>query len=219
MPYYELLCLASGKLDRKQLGNVLRKTCRAFMDNGATVTRLVPLGADGNGPRKLAYRIRINQVSYETGFYVTVCAFSSPTALDEVRRQLSIDERVLRHTVVRRRITDALLPIPDVNAKPPAQRLLDANDPEYALHKFIQEYQRDYPEGLSMGEVHNPPTSNEKASVGADDPLFNAQQNSVRDILAKLKETSPTARQEKDPGLAWLSKLKKPDPPEGGSST
>ena len=93
MPYYEVLCLASGRLSRNELTSVLHKACRAFMDNGGTVTRLAPLGADGNGPRKLGYRIRQNQVSYETAFFVNVCAFSSPATIVEVSRQLHIDDR------------------------------------------------------------------------------------------------------------------------------
>lgn len=216
MPYYELLCLASGKLNRKELGDVLRKTCRSFMDNGGTVTRMVPLGADGHGPRKLAYRIRLNQVSYHTGFYVTFCAFASPKTLDEVRRQLKIDERVLRHVAFRRRISDALVPLADVNDEPPSRSTVTMGDPQYELFKFIEEYQRDFPDGFSSGEIPGgvapmPPLQLEEGA------MVDKDQDSVHEIVDQLRATSADIG-EAETGLAWLSKKSKTsdpfDPPE-----
>lgn len=144
MPYYEVLCLASGKLGRKELGSLIHKACRAFMDNGATVTRIRSLGATGHGPRDLAYPIRINQVSYHNGFYVNVCAFASPSALAEVNRQLKIDERVLRHLAIRKPITDAAKPIPEIDQPLPARRQQNQSKPEYELQTFLAEYDREY---------------------------------------------------------------------------
>lgn len=212
MPYYELLCLASGKLNRKELGDVLRKTCRSFMDHGGTVTRMVPLGADGNGPRKLAYRIRLNQVSYYTGFYVTFCAFASPSALEEVRRQLKIDERVLRHTVFRRRISDALYPLADVNDEPPSRNTMDRNDPRYELQKFIQEFQRDFPQGMSSSEIPIPEVA---STVGLTEEVkaIDAQLESVRQIVDQLRATPTDVKTEEGAGLAWLSKVTGPEKP------
>eukprot|EP00171_Calliarthron_tuberculosum_P017277 IDg17277t1 len=108
MPYYEVLCLAHGRLGRKELGDLLRKTCLAFMEQGGIVTRLTAMGADGYGARKLAYRIRQNQTNYDTGFYVNVCAFATPDALNEVDRRLKLDERVLRHKTLNLPLESAL---------------------------------------------------------------------------------------------------------------
>lgn len=216
MPYYELLCLASGKLDRPQLTDVIRKTCLAFMDNGATVTRVVPLGANGNGPRKLAYKIRINQVSYESGFYVNICAFSSPAVMNEVRRLLRIDERVLRHMVLKRSLLDAVTPIPDVHDLPPVKRS-DPRDPDAALNAFLREYQRDFPEGLSLGEVEAPSHDAYPDTTSGDDVIRKRQETTVEDIVERLKAASPSAKEKVDPGLAWISKLKTPDPSDDSS--
>lgn len=214
MPYYELLCLASGKLNRKELGDVLRKTCRSFMNNGGTVTRMVPLGADGNGPRKLAYRIRLNQVSYHTGFYVTFCAFASPIALEEVRRQLRIDERVLRHAVFRRTIADALSPLADANDEPPARNTMTKDDPQYELFKFIQEFQRDFPQGLMSGETPSPENASDMDPLKTEEmKLLGGEDDSVREIVDQLRATSTGVAAEGDAGLRWLSKLEKPERP------
>lgn len=213
MPYYEVLCLASGKLGRKELGSVLHKTCRAFMDNGATVTRISPLGATGNGPRDLAYRIRINQVSHHKGFFVNVCAFASPTALAEVERQLKIDERVLRHIAIRKRTMDAVKPIPDIDQPPPLKAAVTKNDPEHALRQFLVEHEQD----LAVKEYEQ--TAEKKTEVLADDqqtPAFRGGQNGKMDeVVASLKAWSQAEKPTSDPSLNWLSDLKKN--PTGGS--
>lgn len=186
------------------------------MNNGATVTRMVPLGADGNGARKLAYRIRLNQVSYHTGFYVTFCAFASPSALEEVRRQLRIDERVLRHVVFRRRISDALFPLADVNDEPPSLNTMSKEDPQYELTKFIQEFQRDFPQGLISGETSPAEGASAIDALETEETkLIENEQDSVRQIVDQLRATSADIETEGDTGLAWLSKLEKPERPTG----
>lgn len=195
------------------------------------MTRLVPLGANGNGPRKLAYRIRRNQVSYDTGFYINVCAFASPATLNEVSRQLKIDERVLRHAVYKRSLLDCMRRIPDVDDVPNIARTLDPTDADFELHKFIGEFQQEFPHGFNSAEVFKPTPQEEvlkEGGVGQDGrarneiessrngaTAHNEQEESVRDILAQLKGTKSGAR---DGNLSWLSDLKKPKPP-GNDST
>lgn len=235
MPYYELLCLASGKLKRAELASVLHKACRAFMDNGGTVSRLVPLGADGNGPRQLAYKIRQNQVTHERAFFVSVCAFSSPAAAKEVSRQLRIDERVLRHCLFRRPLMDSLRRMPDVGDVPPISTAADPSDSDYELQKFIQEFRRDFPDGFSADELiqrqpflqkqsTQPPgaadlsasssrKSGDTEDVENDEDTALQQEESVRDVLAQLTKGMSPASSKSDSDLSWLSDIKKPDPP------
>lgn len=208
MPYYELLCVASGKLGRTELGDLLRKTCRAFMDNGGTVTRISPLGANGHGPRDLAYRIRINQVSYNTGFFVNVCAFASPTALAEVDRQLKIDERMLRHLALKRPIRTAVEPLPLIDELPPGGTTADPNDPNFALQKFLEDYEREFPDGTTYS------ARDAKDSQVADKVRSMNSDKAVKDVVASLKASSKAVGGNQDPGLSWLSDLKK-DPSEG----
>ncbi|KAI0561921.1 30s ribosomal protein s6 [Gracilaria domingensis] len=204
MPYYELLCLAKGNLPRKELGSLLHKTCRAFMDNGAIVTRIRPLGATGNGPRDLAYRIRINQVSYHKGFFVNVCAFASPQTLAEVNRQLKIDERVLRHLAIRKPIREAVKPIPDIDQGPPRGGRLNLDDPERALQEFLAEYERDF----AKREEED---MDDKELLDIDDVSSKPQTQAsgeVNEVVAGLKAWSKAEKPKKDHSLSWLSGLK-----------
>lgn len=212
MPYYEVLCLASGKLGRSELGEVLRKACRAFMDSGGIVTRISPLGANGHGPRDIAYRIRINQVSHHTAFFVNICAFASPQALAEVNRQLGIDERVLRHLSLRKSLRDAVEPIQDVDAVPPSEGHADPNDPDYILQKFLKDYEREFPKGTTY---HAGDADAKKAADGSSGGKWDSG-DEVNKVLANLRASSQTAKRPGgDRGLAWLSDLKKDpsDPP------
>lgn len=208
MPYYELICLASGKLGRAELKNLILKTCRTFMDNGATISRIAPLGATGQGPRELAYRIRRNQVTHKTGFYINFCAFASPETLAEVNRVLKIDERVLRHIALRRRIMEAIKPIPDIDAAPPAERGLDPNDPEYAMRKFMIEYEREFPDGsISLRGGSN---GTERVGVdGVPGKMSETDAKAVDDVVASLKASSMGKRSTKESGLAWLAAFEK----------
>lgn len=205
MPYYELLCLANGRLGRAELGDLLKKTCRAFMENGATVTRISPLGATGHGPRKLAYRIRQNQQTYDSGFYVNVCAFSSPQALAEVSRQLKIDERVIRHLPLKRSFKDAIEPIPDVDQVPPPTGGSDPNDPEFALRKFMAEYEQEFPKGA----LHQSSDLAKENKSSGDTDSSKPVDRTVDSVLASLKTSAQATKTQRSTGLDWLSRLKK----------
>lgn len=180
------------------------------MDHGGVVTRISPLGATGDGPRELAYRIRRNQVNHTTGFYVNICAFASPRALAEVQRRLHIDERVLRHLAVRKPHMAAIQAIPAVDSSPPPGRGLDPTDPEYALQKFLQEYQRDFPKG-SAYSAEEPeevalPEDVAPSKLGDDD--------AVQAVVEDLRATSTAATPK---GLGWILDLNKNSgPPRTG---
>lgn len=124
------------------------------MDQGGIVTRIAPMGADGYGPRKLAYRIRKNQVSYETGFFVNVCAFATPQILAEVDRRLKLDERVLRHRTLKKTLVEMAAPVPDMDEKIEDSGLAE-DDPETAIRRFVEEHRRQFPDGLRFNEKDN----------------------------------------------------------------
>lgn len=212
MPYYELLCLASGKLGRAELSSLIRKTCRVFLDNGATMSRIVPLGATGHGPRELAYRIRRNQVTYKTGFYINFCAFASPETLAEVNRVLKIDERILRHLAIRKPVMEAIMPIPDVDDVPRMKQELDPNDPEYAMRKFMLEYEQEFPSG-SMTLKERSDGFGSAAVEGDGGKISETDAKAVDEVLASLKASSMGKKNMKDSGLAWLAAFEK-DLPE-----
>ena len=201
MPYYELLCLASGKLTRPELKDLLMKSCRVVMQNGGVVTRLSPLGADGHGPRDLAYRIRINQVSYHTAFFYNLCAFASPTAIAEVNRILKVDERILRHLPIRRSLEAAMEPIPDIDQPPRAVSTADPNDPSFVLQKFLEEYEREFPEGTEyIASKVNEMTPSVEGGV---DSKFD---QNVDEVVESLRASSLKSKR-KESGLSWLTSL------------
>ncbi len=195
MPYYEVLCLASGRLARQELSDLLRKTCRAFMDQGGIVTRIAPMGANGFGPRKLAYRIRKNQVSYETGFFVNVCAFATPDILTEVERRLKLDERVLRHKTLKKTLKHMAEDSPDMDEQIEDTGLTE-NDPEFAMRKFVEEHSREFPDGQRFEDRQRPEQTD--------------REQSVRAVMENLK--AATMQEAGDPGLRWLSDAKLQDP-------
>lgn len=113
------------------------------------MTRLTAMGADGHGPRKLAYRIRKNQVNHKTGFYVNVGAFATPEALAEVDRRLKLDERVLRHKTLKLPLKSAIVAPPDMDEKL-TKSTFNESDPQYALRTLIEQNARDYPDGFQF---------------------------------------------------------------------
>lgn len=162
------------------------------MDNGAIITRVEPFGADGYGPRKLAYRIRKNQVNYTTAFYVNVCAFATPQTLTEVERRLKLDERVLRHLTVRKSLEAATKPLPDIDRVLQTSNL-DESDPQFALQKFLTEYARENPDGTKFTAEED----TERVSDDIDDNL------ALKAVIENLRAATPQQGEE-DTGFKWI---------------
>lgn len=145
MPYYELLALASARTTRAGLVDLTTRTAAAFLDGGATLTRLAtlpPAGAPAGapaGPRRLAYRIRRNQVNHHYAYYLQFCAFASPVTLAEVSRRLRNDDAVIRHLAVKLPLAAAVRPLPS----PTATTSSGATAGEDALDQVAREYLRD----------------------------------------------------------------------------
>jgi ribosomal protein S6 len=216
MPYYQVLCLASGRLSRRELSDLVFKTARAFMSQGAVVTRLHALGANGHGPRQLAYNIRRGQVNYPTGYYLNICAFASPAALKEVSRRLSLDESVLRFLATRAHPSEAAAPPPNIDRSLPAADA-DPSDPAFELRKFLNEYERDFPDGQTVEAAprpdedhsHNTSSSHQRsqddAAVEAVLRNMQASAASTQPISSwKVSQSANPASAGTDSGLRWL---------------
>jgi ribosomal protein S6 len=203
MPYYEVLCLAPGKLTRKQLGDVVTRTVRVFLSLGGVVTRLHPLGATGHGARTLAYPIRKGQEKFTTGYYVNVCAFSSPSALKEVCRRLSLDESILRLLPLKRPLDYAAAPPPDTEYTLPEPEG-DPNDPSFALRELVREFERENPDGKNIIAAEG---SLDNVDNVDDDPSVQAVFNDLRAVStasAARDRRSPKGQASEDTGLQWL---------------
>ncbi|GAB0495918.1 hypothetical protein MMPV_009733 [Pyropia vietnamensis] len=145
MPYYELVALASARTTRAGLVDLTTRTAAAFLDGGATLTRLAtlppagaPTGAPA-GPRRLAYRIRRNQVNHHYAYFLQFCAFASPATLAEVSRRLHNDDAVIRHLAVKRPLAAAVRPLPN----PTATTSAGATESGDALDQLARDYFRD----------------------------------------------------------------------------
>lgn len=197
MPYYEVLCLAPGTLSRKELGGLVRRAAKWFMNEGGVVTRLHALGADGTGSRSLAYNIRRNQVTHTTGYYINVCAFAKPDTLKEVCRRLALDEDVLRLLPLRRDISEATAAPADLDYELPPEAI-DPKDPTFALEEFLREYETQHPEGyrVNPSETYAPVDTGKGSAV----PSIVESLNTGAAWLASDKGRSKS----QDPGLQSL---------------
>lgn len=214
MPYYEVLCLAQGRLTRRELGDLATRTARAFMSHGGVVTRLHAVGAAGAGPRPLAYTVRRAQVSHAAGFYFCVCAFASPAALAEVTRRLRLDEAVLRALPVRKNPTDAAAPPPDAGRRLPGSGAV-RGDPAFELHQFLDEYDRRFPDGQAVVAASDDSNVVVERRAG-DDAALQAVISNLRATTDAAIErgrahnpeaASKSTSANSDSGLAWLLNL------------
>lgn len=177
------------------------------------MTRMHALGGTGDGPRQLAYTIRRAQVSHTTGFYFNICAFASPAALREVCRRLSLDEDMLRSLPLRKNPTDAALPEPDPNRSLPDSGI-DRGDPSFALHEFLSEYERKYPDGQSIAAASDDSEVRIGRRAGNDAALQAVLSNlqatthaAIGDGRSQDPDSTSSSRSKNDPGLGWLLNL------------
>ena len=78
-----------------------KKYANVIVSQGGEITKI-----DEWGKRKLAYQID----DYDEGFYVLFSYRSENKGLDELNRQLRLDEGVLRHMIVRDQLASGTEP-------------------------------------------------------------------------------------------------------------
>lgn len=202
MPYYELMCIAKGHLSRRELGDLITKTARNIMSEGSVVTRIYALGANGYGPRKLAYPIRQNQVNHKTGYLFNICTFASPSTLKEISRKLGINESVLRFLAVRKDIMDAVAPPLDMDCElPPTSS--DPDDPEHEMREFIRDYEKKFPEGQSIVAEEDERNLEERVK---NDEMVQAVMNNLQSTTEIASSNSRNTRAAESAGsdMNWL---------------
>ena len=100
MRAYELMIIFDAALDESAVQNYINRIEAQASGSGATVER-----ADKWGVRRFAYEMKHRW----EGFYV-VLEILSPTALDELDRNLRLADEVLRHKFMR-------LPVPEAHRR------------------------------------------------------------------------------------------------------
>ncbi len=89
---YEMVLIAVPQLDDEGLATLTERVAGWITTANGTVT-----GTNVWGRRQLAYAIR----KYTEGVYVVVNFQLAPSATRELERNLSLDEQIIRHLVVR----------------------------------------------------------------------------------------------------------------------
>ena len=101
MKEYECAVILAPNIASELLESSTKKYSEIITSNGGDLTKI-----DDWGKRSLAYEIEFHR----EGFYLFYRFKGSEAVLDELNRQLRIDENVLRHMIVR----DKYLPPPPV---------------------------------------------------------------------------------------------------------
>lgn len=92
MRAYELMYIVRPDLDEETVKSVNDRVVAIITDNGGQVEK-----TDLMGKRRLAYEIK----GYTEGVYTVIQFQAGPDLIQELERQLRINDNVLRHLVVR----------------------------------------------------------------------------------------------------------------------
>ena len=92
MRKYEIMIIVNPDVDDRQVAGVIEKPFEAFKAAGGTVDNM-----DVWGRRRLAYEIQ----KCSEGIYVVVTMKATPEIAQELDRQLSLNESILRTKLMR----------------------------------------------------------------------------------------------------------------------
>ena len=92
MRAYEMMIILDPSLEERTVGSSMEKILKQVTVAGGTVDNI-----DVWGKRTLAYQINKN----DEGIYVVVTAHTTPEVIQEIDRQLNLNESVLRTQVLR----------------------------------------------------------------------------------------------------------------------
>lgn len=99
MRQYEMLTIFAPQLGEEDLTNTIEQVTGYVTNNGGTISET--LKDSPWGRRRLAYPIRYNSQDVRDGFYVLYHFDAEPTSIDTVDRALRLNDRVLRHLIVK----------------------------------------------------------------------------------------------------------------------
>ena len=89
---YEMMIILDPSIEERSVGSSMEKILKQVTVAGGTVDNI-----DVWGKRTLAYQINKN----DEGIYVVVTAHTTPEVIQEIDRQLNLNESVLRTKVLR----------------------------------------------------------------------------------------------------------------------
>lgn len=92
MPYYECVFIARQDISAPQVEALADHFTKVIEENGGSVAK-----REYWGLRSLSYRIRKNR----KGHYILLNVDAPATAIDEIGRQMGINEDIIRHLTIR----------------------------------------------------------------------------------------------------------------------
>lgn len=92
MHAYELMYIVRPDLDEETVQSVVDRINTVITNNGGQVDQTEKMGK-----RRLAYDIK----GYSEGIYTVVQFHAEPTLIQELQRQLRLNDHILRHLVIR----------------------------------------------------------------------------------------------------------------------
>jgi small subunit ribosomal protein S6 len=98
---YECTIILSPVISDIEVKTLTKKYGKVIVTEGGEITKV-----EEWGKRRLAYMIN----DFEEGYYVLVSHRSDNKGLDELNRQLRLDENVLRHMIVRDQLASGTEP-------------------------------------------------------------------------------------------------------------
>ncbi|KAI9019055.1 ribosomal protein S6 [Hyaloraphidium curvatum] len=96
MPLYEIVCIARAGMSNSAMRRLLRNSALHVLDNNGVVRAFEPMGKD------LPLYSRIKKGEWHTrGTYWAMQFDSKPETMKTLSRLLSLDDFVLRHTIIK----------------------------------------------------------------------------------------------------------------------
>ena len=124
MPYYETVFIARQDLSTTQVDGLTEAFTKAITDNDGTVAK-----TENWGLRSLAYKIKKNR----KGHYMQLTIDAPIPAMNELERQLRINEDLLRYLTIR---TDTLDVEPSVMMREKTERSDRGDRPRRTGERF-----------------------------------------------------------------------------------
>eukprot|EP00835_Amoeboradix_gromovi_P001479 NODE_67_length_23829_cov_0.557059.p18 type:complete len:109 gc:universal NODE_67_length_23829_cov_0.557059:6643-6317(-) len=96
MPLYELLVISKINIDKSKIASLIKNLATQVIKKKGVVRKL-----DDLRTRELPYTMRSHQQAYQHGFYWAMTFDINPNELPDLKNQLDLDPRVIRHNIIK----------------------------------------------------------------------------------------------------------------------
>ena len=96
MPLYELLIITSTKIEKPRLAALMKTVANQVLKNDGVVRKFEDLKT-----RQLPYTMSSHQNLYHHGYFWSMTFDIKPSALENMKNQLDLDSRVIKHNIIK----------------------------------------------------------------------------------------------------------------------